>query len=837
MFHKISGVLEAIRKKRYQNEGSSLIMVIIMVSFVGVLVSISVYASYYNFYMKYNDRSAKNSFYTVETALDEINVGLQREISLSMAECYTAVSRQSNLSVQQKEDEFKTSFYKSLWEKLRYKQPGSSGTNSQLYRVDKLTLYLDKTRYDSSKDVGALVLTKQDGSDPDLIPALNTRIGNTEVAYQPGNGDMLILKNVSLQYRDLRGYVSMLTTDIVIKIPTVSFVSTKQMPDIENYCLIANELLEVKNGNTQTTINGSVYGGGKIGTIIDNRRSLRVGDETTGQERKYIAKQVTVGKDGAGSGLTTLPGTQLWTEAIDVFSANNVSLQDKTYVKDDLTIEGRNSRITLGGEYYGYGSGSVQAEDSSSILINGANTTLDMSQLNNLMLMGHAFVGARHYDANVASGSDYVDTINPSPDPSDPYLNSSDFMLGQSVAVKGDQMMYMVPEECMGYEGNVQVLPKNPMTIAEHTMLTTTVQTDASGATITDAAGNALLKYSVVRLDKVFEKLGKSVNAYGASYRPVYRRVDGTVMVYYYLYFNSESMANEFFSDYYAADKEALDAYIKKYVAEFSWNEALGTRNASGVVNSPLHIAGNLVYFDNNGTGNAVLKRDTKTEDLNNIASLNSSIDVIKDSHQALFAKLLLNIENVASSELTNPVDGSLRTAYENIVLGDDAFGDDVASGTEQFGDIVPAGTTMICTNSGTGVDPADEVNAMIVNNYNGSPFEITDSNADKLYFVVASGDVRVTAREFKGVILARGTITVEPSCDSFIAVPDKVKAAMSCRDQNDLVNGHFAADILIDGASYLNYTAANDTNTTPSNEYGYMELADLIYYENWNKK
>lgn len=836
MVHKISGVLDAIKKKRYQNEGASLIMVIIMVSFVGILVAISVYASYYNFYMKYSDRSAKNSFYTVETALDEINVGLQREISLSMAECYTAVSRQSSLSVQEKEDEFKKSFYSSLWEKLRYAQSGSPNTNTQLYRVDKLTLYLDKTRYDPATDVGALVVTKQDGSDPDLVPKLNTRIGTTEFAYEPTNGgDMLILKNVSLQYRDPRGYVSMLTTDIVIKIPTVSFVSSKQVPDIENYCLIANELLEVKNGNTQTTINGSVYGGGKIGTIIDNMRSLRVGDEATGQERKFIAKQVTVGKDGAGAGITTLPGAQLWTEAIDVFSAS-VSLQDKTYVKDDLTIEGRNSNITLRGQYFGYGNGSVQAEDSSSILINGANTTLDMSQLTNLMLMGHAFVGARHYDVNTSGASDYVETVDSSPDTSNPYLNSSDLMLGQSVAVKGDQMMYMVPEECMGYEGNVQVLAKNPLTLAEHTMLTTTVQTDATGNPVTDAAGNEVLKYSVVRLDKVFEKLGKSVNAYGASYRPVYRRVDGTIMVYYYLYFNSESMANEFFSDYYAADKDALDAYIKKYVAKFNWNEALGTKNASGVVSSPLHIAGNLVYFDNDGTGDAVLKRDTKTEDLNNISSLNSSIEVISDSHQALFAKLLLNIENVASSELTNS-DGTLRTAYENIVLGDTAFGDIVESGSTKFSDIVPAGTTMVCTNSGTGVDPADEVNAVIVNNYNGNAFEITDSNASKLYFVVASGDVRVTANEFKGVILARGTITVESSCVSFVAAPDKVKAAMSCRDQNDLVNGHFAADILIDGDSYLNYTSADDSDTAPSNEYGYMEIADLIYYENWNKK
>lgn len=808
MFQKVSKILEAMKKKQYHNEGASLLMVIIMVSFVGVLVSVVVYGSYYNFYMKYGDRSAKDNFYTVETALNEINIGLQRELSDSMSVSYMKVSKRGELTVQEKEDEFKKELYRSVWEKLRYVEPSSTAVTGK-YRVDKLTLYLDKTRYDTATQTGAMVLTKKD---------------DALLEYDPTGSSKLVLKNVSLQYTDPRGYVSMLDTDISIIMPEISFVSGKEMPDIENYSTIAHVSFDTEP-STALTINGNLYVGGADdahgvpGAMFSkNHSSLRFGNGS-GAQHRVIAKRVVAETGNAdGSSITTLSGNQLWTEAIDVNSAN-ISLLDNTYVKDDLTIDGKRSRVTLGGQYFGYGSGNVNPADSSSILINGAQTTLDMSGLRNLMLLGRAFVGATHYDADTAEESDYIEDA--SSGSAGPHANHSDLMLGQSVAVKGDQMMYMVPEECMGYEGNEQVLPKNPLTLAEHTTLTTAVKVDGSGHTETDpVTGLPVLRYTPVRLDKVFGKLGKSPSSYGASYRPIYRKINGSIIVCYYLYFTSETMANQFFYDYYNADEEAFNNYIREYIADFKWNNALGRRDASGQITSPLHIAGNLVYFDR--SGKAVLRQDTKAEDMGDISAITASTDQIIDTYEALYTKLILNRNNLASSELG-------KTAYENIVLQGTQFDDFVAQG---------GGSRMEFSNVGVaGVSAENEVKALVVKNRGGSELVIDTTTADKLYFVVADGDVRVTASEFKGVIISGGTITIAPTCTSLDAEPDKVRAALRCRWDGDRDNGPFAADVLIDGAAYLTYSTVPADSGDATNEYGYMEIADLIHYENWNKK
>ncbi|MBD5544371.1 MAG: hypothetical protein HDR01_09075 [Lachnospiraceae bacterium] len=793
MVLKISEILGAMKKKRYHNEGASLLMVIIMVSFVGVLVAVAVYGSYYNFYMKYSDRSAKDNFYTVETALNEINMGLQRELSASMSDCYMLTNKQANMTVEEKERTFKTELYKSLWERIRYKDSTNSTLNTGKYLVNKLTLYLDKTRYHNG--IGAIVLTTQD---------------KALLEYDPTDSNKIVLKNVSLQYTDPRGYVSMLDTDIAIVMPEVSFVSGVEIPEIETYSSIAHVRFDTAP-STRVTIDGNLYAGGIEGMFPGAHSTLQFGTGN-GALHRIIAKRVVVETgDSGGYSVSTLLGNQLWTEAIDVNSAN-ISLLDNTYVKDDLTVDGRGAHITLGGQYFGYGDGNVEAADSSSILINGAHTTLDMSSLNNLMLLGRAFVGATHYDVDSTEESDYVGDV--SSGSTGAYANHSDFMLGQSIAVKSDQLMYLVPAECMGYEDDKQVLAKNPITLAEYTTLTTAVKVDGDNHPVIGSDGTPELRYQVVRLDKVAAKLGKPLTSYGVSCRPVFRRIDGSILVYYYLYFTSETMANRFFNDYYNADKDALDAYIKEYITDFKWNTNLGRRDANGQMASPLHIAGNLIYFD--GNGKATLRQDTKTEDANDISTITATVDQIKDTYDALYAKLILNRDNLSSSELG-------KTAYQNIVVPDDAF--------DAF---VAPNHSMEFTNGLTG---DDEVKALVENNKGYAPLVIDSATAKNLYFVVASGDVQVTAPSFTGLIISGGTITIAATCNLMEAEPSKARQALRCRAVSDPVNGPFAAEILIDGAAYLTYSTVPDSSNDASNEYGFIEISDLIYYENWNKK
>ena len=83
---------ERLKKKKLNNSGSAIVLVIIALAFVGMLVAMLVYMVYYNYLMKYTDRAAKDNFYTAETALNEIQAGIVRDVSDVLMECYTDVT-------------------------------------------------------------------------------------------------------------------------------------------------------------------------------------------------------------------------------------------------------------------------------------------------------------------------------------------------------------------------------------------------------------------------------------------------------------------------------------------------------------------------------------------------------------------------------------------------------------------------------------------------------------------------------------------------------------------------------------------------------------------------
>ena len=66
---------------------------------------------------------------------------------------------------------------------------------------------------------------------------------------------------------------------------------------------------------------------------------------------------------------------------------------------------------------------------SSSIVINGKSTTLDLSGVRKLMLAGRSYIGTS--DVRPVSGTS----------------NSNDVMMGESITVKGTQLAYLLPPD------------------------------------------------------------------------------------------------------------------------------------------------------------------------------------------------------------------------------------------------------------------------------------------------------------------------------------------------------------------------------------------------------
>lgn len=107
---------------------------------------------------------------------------------------------------------------------------------------------------------------------------------------------------------------------------------------------------------------------------------------------------------GLNSTFTSGGSVNLWARGLNAASVKNVTLSGTTYFADDLTIAGKNNNVKISGNYYGYGSYESATSDdcvakdqyiqsglsgaalSSAIVVNGKNTTLDLSDTQKLMI-------------------------------------------------------------------------------------------------------------------------------------------------------------------------------------------------------------------------------------------------------------------------------------------------------------------------------------------------------------------------------------------------------------------------------------------------------------------
>lgn len=792
--------------KKSNNKGSSVVLVLVVIAFVGMLVSMSSFMSYYNWMAKYNDKQSKENFYSAEAALSEINAGLQNVISNAMTISYAyALQNSTGDDMNTRKHKFEIMYEQQLIEQLK-------GTASDHYNVDILKSYLKETQYNPANGTGTQILTSNNDAD------------NENIIFKKNGG--IILQNVKLMHTDQKGYVTYLSTDIFLQLPEINLAVTVGIPELENCSIIANNNLNVENNNN-IKISGNVYGG-KEGMVASGDTNLSfIKRDTDSDSIMYhlIADSVTV-EDARSSNLFSVSENyDIWTESVWVKSAN-ASLLGSSFVRDDLTVEGKNSNITLGGSYYGYGDELYKSENSSAILINGGNTTLDFSRLNNLMLSGHAYIGARHYDANATTAEDYVEDPDAEEEgeegtaPTTPTYekNEKDLMMGESLGVKSNQLIYMVPVECMGYYAGTskQYLAKNPISYAEYLTLTTsyqyeynddgTIKKDAFNNPVykLDSEGNRMLQYEEVNLGIIANKVGKTIGGLGATYKPVFRKVNGSVLVYYYLDFTSDQAANNFFQLYYRNDKENMDAYIKMYIKDLKLNNDLVHANSN------LHIAGNMIKFNN--LGEISLVEDTLQEDIVAEDMLKENREKWYDTYTAYSKKMLSSTSMLTSEQLGSDI-------YTNIVVDD-----------YEFATIVPNGTHKYFTNG--------NVKALAINNKNGSPMTLGHNELLDVALVIASGDV-VLNTNFTGLLISGGVVELGPQCNRVQNDPVAARKAIAATEGALRV-----ADLLRDGASYVSKAAAgstsvgyNDLESKIDREEDYIKLVELITYENWTKR
>lgn len=896
----MSALYKKLKEKLNDNRGSALVLVIIAIAFVGTLVAMLVYLVYFNYLMKFTDRSAKSNFYTAESALEVIKAGLEKDVSEAMVvSYYNVMSNNTSDSALNKQAAFEEAFRDQLESvdglHIRDYTLGSPAQTMNYYDPSILEGYWAEVQKTNSGYEGFKVASAE-GAEGAWLETYawdrTNKIVDSSVATDPNtfrekgpvviyNGSVMEFKNVRVKYIDEKGYVSIIETDIQIETPKINFSNVLSVPRLEEYSLIAAG--GIYNGyerqqdtatskyvpkpvsiGADTIVTGNVNGG-EDGIYVHGVDNLITFEKKAGDPDSKVYT-ITADMISASSGRrqsdvsnerpASVPSVdvadcyEIWANDLYTESAT-LNIDANCFIQDDLTTDGSYPAVYLGGtSYSGYGTADTTAKGNSAILINGAHTTLDMSGLQKLELAGHAYVGTIHYYAELDNPTtgDYISDVDEfwkeqekkkensegstgseedssSTTHADGTLltdpNEKEVLMGQSVAVKADQLMYMVPVECMGYDGDTQILAKNPMTYNEYLKFATTYEPeyDEDGNVVTDPQTNEIvysdkLKYDVVRLDVVMNKVGGSINSYGADYVPVFRRVNGDILVYFYIKFTTDDRANEFFLDYYKNDPDAFADYFESYVDTYRINSSI-TANGSDM----LHIAGNMLYMRN---GRIYLKEDTYEEDLNIYDSLYNTRQQNALYFQNLTKYLMKSTDDLAAAKLQNDV-------FTNIAVDETTFAEQVAEG--KFSKYKNA---------------EGKVVALVINNAKAGVFEFSSSNSalgmssDELkdvHLIIATGDVKVDVREYDGLIFVGGDIYIGQSNESIDYDYAQVPLAMTAISDD----GQYVFEVIQNGIAYANTIGTTDDELRAAieaqSENDIVRASELVRFVNWNKE
>ena len=418
------------------------------------------------------------------------------------------------------------------------------------------------------------------------------------------------------------------------------------------------------------------------------------------------------------------------------------------YVADDLELAGRGSSVTLQGNYYGYNfqknygaqdpDSAKKAEFSSAMMVNGKSSHLDIKGLNYLLLAGRTFI-SRKLDAS-----------------------NEDILMGESISARTNQLAYYVPLEYVLGDGKSLDQKKYA------------AYTGISESTL-----------------KGYLNSSRQVVPY---YFP-----GG---VYYYLNFNSEKSANDFFSDYYVNNQGKTAQYANIYLDE----DAL-------IVDS-----NTIMTFSGD-----ILKR-AASADMLEVGTYTIAPDNWKDS-SGLYWKYCSKLAVRYKSLELGLTDQGQGVTEDNVRLtSTDASGHEVIDKTVNplFDDLIDrsAFTTEVekhkasPTASETVYSPAADVYLIENAGTYALPATVTKG------IVIATGDVRVSG-QFEGMIISGGVISFDSNA--------------SVRGNKLLVSQLFTEDQKRDTPLFSQFFKGC-SSLAASNISGNLDLDSYLNYDNWKK-
>lgn len=238
--------------KKLDNRGSSILLVIVALTFLGVIVGALLTAAGYSYRLKMQDLNSRDNFYYVEQAMNEIYAGVGSQTVKDMQEAYTY----------------------TVENMVRY----DFITNSYITLEDDVVQNMFTDRFMTNLQSNAFF----SGSKTDLANALEKYITNDSVTLDKSKigieygkdpvtnkVNKIIIKNVTLtrtmEYdRNIASgsYTQTISTDIEIGEPNFAVLfntNNQEYANIFDYSMVADMGIEVIQPTTPLVVTGNVY--------------------------------------------------------------------------------------------------------------------------------------------------------------------------------------------------------------------------------------------------------------------------------------------------------------------------------------------------------------------------------------------------------------------------------------------------------------------------------------------------------------------------------------------------------------------------------------------------
>ena len=739
--------------KRNDNRGSSILMVILVVAGIGVMAAIALWVSLRNVQMKTTDAEIKESFYSAEGVLEQVKAGVKEKAEAAYKEAVTkdlenfakygnssqtpaggaassAVSEKARRAEDFKKN-FKDTFKRSI-------DRGSSGE----YNIKSISNLVDQSLLNSPTYPYAVVSAMKTGLSGDI-------------GIVKDEDDKLVLKGIRVRYVSEDEQVSEIVTDITVAVPKPDVAYGTSGLDLFEYAIIGDKGVEVIAGNVD--IKGSVYAGfsdslNKQAFVTSPSTNVGLYDKTLiANGTVYVAKNAS---------LKASPNQKIWAGGI-LLDGGRAELTGASYVADDLTLSGVRSSAKISGTYKGYGNDKNVAGSSSAIIINGKDSSIDMSGAKEVALAGYSYIATgneRLRDNSIGEAR-----------------NNKDIKMGESIAVKGNQIAYLMPGEWIGTDSNKESkFGHNPLSYDEYNKLLNEKDSSGKNYVLVDTKARAY------KTGKTFEDYGVTKSDLDANYTKIFVQpitgISSDGLVYFYVNLPQDKAAR-YFNDFYAADKNRAEE-LKKHTDFY-------TDTIKSAAEANIKTVGNYTLYDNDLV---VLPGKTSTID--------GTGKFIK-TFRALCTNLTTKVK---AGQRENEV-------FKNII--NEAVLNGYLAGVVQ---------KEVSVNG---------VKAVITSGY----YEYNGSSGD-VRLIVALGDVRVS-KTFTGTIIARGKVTVnsagEIKSDDSGIIKNLISEPLTAGGSD------YFYKVFRDGEAF----AASGSTVSGNDLFadGSVDLSKLVSYSNWKKK